>query len=47
MQMTERILTKIGGDRETVSISKHQPAIDWQIIILEVIPDSLRLPNLK
>ena len=45
-QLPPRILTKIGGDRETVGISKDQPAIARQIIISKVIPDSVRLPNL-
>ena len=44
--MYQRILTKIGGDRETVCITKDQPAIAMQIIILEVIADSVQPPSL-
>ena len=44
--MYPRILTKIGGDRETVCITKDQPAIAWEIIISKDTLDSLRLPNL-
>ena len=36
-----RIVTKIGGDRETGCISKDQPGFAVQIIILEDIPDSV------
>ena len=46
-QLPPRIVTKIGGDRETGCISKDQPAIVMQIIILEDIPDSVSLPGLK
>ena len=46
MQLYPRIVTKIGGDRETGCISKGQPAIAVQIIILEDIPDSVILPDL-
>ena len=46
MQLPPRILTKIGGDRETVGISKDQPAIARQIIISKDTLDSVRLPNL-
>ena len=46
-RMYQRILTKIGGDRETVCITKDQPAIAMEIIIYEVIADSVRLPNPK
>ena len=45
-QLYPRILTKIGGDRETGCISKDQPAIVMQIIILEDIPDSVQPPDL-
>ena len=44
--MSPRILTKIGGDRETDNMSKDQPAIVMQIIISKVILDSVHLPNL-
>ena len=46
-QLPPRILTKIGGDRETVGISKDQPAFAMQIIISKDTLDSLGLPNLK
>ena len=45
-QLYPRIVTKIGGDRETGCISKDQPAIAVQIIILEDIPDSVFSPDL-
>ena len=45
-QLPPRILTKIGGDRETDGMSKDQPAIDGQIIISKVILDSLYFPDL-
>ena len=41
-----RIVTKIGGDRETGCISKDQPGFAVQIIILEDIPDSVQAPDL-
>ena len=46
-QMSERIVTKIGGDRETGCISKDQPAIAGQISILEDTPDTESLPDHK
>ena len=47
MRMYQRILTKIGGDRETVGMSKDQPASAKFFIILEDILDSVQPPNLK
>ena len=44
--MYQRILTKIGGDRETDGMSKDQPAFPMQTIISKVILDSVQLPNL-
>ena len=45
-QLPQRILTKIGGDRETGKMSKDQPASDKIFIISKVILDSVQLPNL-
>ena len=45
-RMSQGILTKIGGDRETDGMSKDQPAFLREIIILKVILDSVHLPNL-
>ena len=45
-QLPPRILTKIGGDRETVCITKDQPAIALEIIISKDTLDSVQLPNL-
>ena len=45
-RMYQRILTKIGGDREMVCITKDQPAFALEIIISKVTLDSLRPPSL-
>ena len=42
-----RIVTKIGGDRETVWMSKDQPASEEFFIISKDTLDSVQLPNLK